>query len=286
MGKVSQEILSRARQMIKPGAKLIDVTNDIEKLIEEKGCKSAFPTNISIGERAAHFTPLFNDTAVFTEKDVVKVDLGLRKTDSLTDAAFTVDLSKSFGKLVETTEKALETGISKVRAGVRVNEIGKEVEKIAKANGFEPIKNLGGHGIEKGELHAGVFIPNFDNGDVTELREGQVVAVEVFLTDGFGHVDESSFVQIFRKSLGIVPRTNQYREISDYVEHNYSTYPFALRWLINKFGSEFRVRAMLNELARQEGIESFPGLVERKKGIVAQAEKSLIVEKDSCTIVT
>ena len=35
-----------------------------------------------------------------------------------------------------------------------------------------PIKNLGGHGIKEHDLHAELFIPNYDNGDFTVLEEG------------------------------------------------------------------------------------------------------------------
>ena len=55
-----------------------------------------------------------------------------------------------------------------VKAGRTVNEIGREIEKVAKSYEFNPIKNLGGHGIEQDELHASIFIPNYDNGDATE----------------------------------------------------------------------------------------------------------------------
>jgi methionyl aminopeptidase len=286
LGKESFEVLTKAKELVKPGAKFIDVAKGVEDLVESKGLRFAFPINISINAQAAHYTPAFEDKSVFETNDVVKIDLGLRNEGDLTDCALTVDLSSNFSKLVEATEEALGNAMSVVKAGRKLSEIGREVESVAKKYGFLPIKNLGGHGMSEGELHSGFFIPNFDNGDTEELKEGDYIAVEVFLTNGFGSVEEGTFVEIFRKLGDATTRSNDLREVSDYINTEYGTYSFALRWLIEKFKSEFKVRAALNELARQEALETFPVLVEKRNGMVAQAEKSLMVEKDSCTIIT
>jgi len=164
VGRVSFEALSYARGLVKPGAKKLEVAERIEKFMVEKGFGLAFPVNLSSNEEAAHSTPESGSNEVFGEKDVVKVDLGARKNDALGDCAITVDLSSEYGKLVEASEEALEAAISMVRGGLAVREIGRTVGEIAAKHGFNPIRNLGGHGIEKGDLHARIFIPNYDNG--------------------------------------------------------------------------------------------------------------------------
>lgn len=286
LGKDTFEILQQARAMVKPGVKMLDVAKKVEELVQRKNLQFAFPINLSINENAAHYTPMFDDSSVFGEKDVVKVDVGLRSGDVLTDSAVTVDLSGKHTKLMEATQEALEAAISTVKAGRKVGDIGKEVEKVAKKHGVNPIRNLGGHGIAEGELHEKYFIPNFDNGDETELEEGDMIAVEVFFTDGEGYVINGDFTQIMRKFPFGTPRAADLRQISNYIDENYSTYPFAMRWLVEKFGSEFKVKATLNELARQDALETFPVLVERKSGTVVQFERSVVVEKEGCVIIT
>lgn len=286
VGKVSYEAMMYARGLVKPGAKLVDVADATEAFINGKGFEMAFPTNLSVGHEAAHYTPSFNDTKVFGANDIVKVDVGARKGDMLGDCAITVDLSDQYGKLVEASEKALEAAIGMVKAGRKLNEIGAEVEKIASASGFNPIKNLGGHGIVAGELHANIFIPNYDNGDETELEEGEVIAIETFITTGKGSVKDGENVQIFQKVADATPRLNISRDVLSYISKNYSTYPFATRWLISKYNSEFMVKTALNELYSISALESFPVLVEESEGIVAQTEKTMIVDKDSCRILT
>jgi len=217
----------------------------------------------------------------------VKIDLGARKGDALGDCAVTVDLSDRHSGIVDAAEEALEAALSRVRAGAALNSIGREVGELAKRRGFSPVKNVGGHGIEQGDLHAAVFIPNFDNGDTTELEEGQVVAVEVFLTYGAGYVTDGDVLQIFRKSGDAAgARNTDTRTVSSFIDSNYGSYPFALRWLSKEFESEFKIRRALNELASLDALEPFPMLVEKTRGIVAQAEKEVIVEKDSCSVVT
>lgn len=288
VGKVSHEALQHSKNIVKEGRKILDIAEDLEKFIKGKGFEMAFPINISINEKAAHYTPVKDDPYILSGSETIKIDLGARKGEYLGDCAITIDLSQKYSKLVEASEEALNSAISMVKSGREVREIGKEIEKIAEAKGFKPIKNLGGHGIDKTDLHASVFIPNYDNGDATKLEEGQVIAIEPFITDGFGMVTDGETIDIFQKTKRAALRSPESREISDFIDKNYVTYPFAMRWLQSAFPNftEFKIKRALNELAAQEAIETFPVLVEKKNGTVSQSEKELIVEKDSCEIVT
>lgn len=287
-GKASYAALQHARPLVKEGAKLLDVAESVESLIMNKGLNFSFPINISINEKAAHYTPTKDDASVFKAGDLVKVDIGARKGDSLGDCAITVDVSGTHAKLVEASEAALNDAISAVKAGVEVCKIGAIIEKAVIARGAVPIRNLGGHGITHAELHADIFIPNFDNGDTTKLEEGQVISIEPFVTDGAGYVQDSDEVQIFQKISDAAPRSREARQVQEVINKKYLTYPFAIRWLETELGSmsSFGIRRGLQELLTLGALESFPVLVERKSGFVAQTEKELIVEKEGCTILT
>ena len=76
------------------------------------------------------------------------------------------------------------------------------------------------------------------------------------------------------------------RRLIQTIDEKYLTFPFALRWLTSVIDSEFKIRKALNELGSLGMLESFPTLVERSGGMVSQSEVEMIVEKDSCTIVT
>ncbi len=288
VGKMSYEALQHGKGLIKPGATMLGIADAIENYIREKGFDLAFPVNISVNENAAHYTPSFDDKSVIPDNGVVKLDVGARKGHYLGDCALTVDLSNNYGKLVEASQEALESAISMIKAGRQVNQVGKEIERIAASHGFAPIRNLGGHGIEQHELHAGVFVPNYDNGDTAELEEGQVIAIEPFMTDGGGYVREGEVVEIFQKTGSASVRSSETRSAASYIDEKYLTYPFAARWLMKgmKETSEFAVRKALTELSYVGVLDLFPVLVEKKRGMVSQSEKEMIVEKDSCTVVT
>ena len=287
VGRVSAEALDYSRKVVKEGARFLEIAEGIEEFIRSRGMELAFPVNISVDSNAAHYTPEPDDKAALSGSETVKIDLGARKGEYLGDCAITIDLSGENAKLVEAADQALENAISIVKAGRAVNEIGREIANTASSKGFNTIRNLGGHGISRLDLHADIFIPNFDNGDTTVLEEDQVIAIEPFLTDGEGFVIEGEHLQIFQKTKEATTRSNDLRPISDFISNNYMTYPFALRWLKKgPVNDEFRIRRALNELARQDAIEGFPVLVERKKGMVAQSEKEMIVQKEGCEIVT
>ncbi|MEM3781715.1 MAG: type II methionyl aminopeptidase [Candidatus Micrarchaeaceae archaeon] len=284
-GSLSYKALAYAKTLIKPGAKMLDVANAVESYVFENGQSPAFPINLSVNEAAAHYTPGASDTAVFTEHDLVKVDFGSKKGAGAGDCALTIDLSGEYSKLVEASEKALQEAISLVRDGRQVNEIGKAIEAVAKTYGFSPIRNLGGHGITEADLHADIFIPNYDNGDDTALKEGQVIAIEPFITTGEGYVVEGTVTEILAKNSDANPRSQQARQVQSFISNHYGTYPFAIRWLSKEFG-EFEARRAIAELSALGTIETYPVLVERSKGMVAQSEASLIVTEDSCEIIT
>ncbi len=51
--------------------------------------------------------------------------------------------------------------------------------------------NLNGHEMKQYNLHAGLSIPNYDDGTTTKVREGMIIAVEPFATNGAGQVDNA-----------------------------------------------------------------------------------------------
>ncbi len=286
VGAMSYKALTMARDMVKPGVKLVDVANKVEGFLKEQGYGAAFPLNLSIDTQAAHYTPTLDDGLVFGEKDVVKVDFGAEKNGVLGDCALTVDLSHNNQKLVEATIEALQNAISVVKAGVEVHKIGAEVEKAIKAKGFLPIVNLGGHTVKTHELHSSIFVPNFDNGDDTKLEEGMTVAIEPFATDGAGEIKDSDICEIYSFDIETGVRLKESRSIMEEIKKKYPHEPFAARWLSNVVPSGFGLYAGIAELSRTGALTRYPTLVEVGKGLVSQAELEVLVEKDGCKILT
>lgn len=53
VGRASVEAMLMAKELVKPGVKLLDVANAAENFLREKGFGLAFPINISRNEQAA-----------------------------------------------------------------------------------------------------------------------------------------------------------------------------------------------------------------------------------------
>jgi methionyl aminopeptidase len=74
------------------------------------------------------------------------------------------------------------------RAGFRVSEIGRVVEREVRRSGFSVIRDLGGHGIGR-TIHEEPRIPNYLDPQANQiLTEGLVITVEPIIAAGSGRV--------------------------------------------------------------------------------------------------
>jgi methionyl aminopeptidase len=273
-GNIAAEALEYGKSLIKPGASLLEVSELIEKKIEELGGKPAFPAQISMDSIAAHYCAEPDDKTIF-DKQVCSLDIGVHLDGFIGDTACTVDLSGSFTDLVKASEEALKEAIKVVQIGTPVNEIGKVIQETTSSFGFSPIKNLTGHGLSKFNIHDKPTIPNFDTGDKTELEKGMVIAIEPFATNGAGMVYEREQGNIFSLIQKKPVRSQFAREVLKEIE-KYSELPFTTRWLAKKIPLA-KVNFAIRELLRAGIIKSYPPLPEKNKGIVTQAEHSMII---------
>jgi methionyl aminopeptidase len=277
-GKILARVRKETAKKVQIGASLLDVANFGENMIRKEGGEPAFPINISCNEEAAHATPKKEDTAVFGE-DMVKLDIGVHIDGYIADTAITVDLSGHPG-LVDAAEAALEAAIQAVHAGINTSELGVIINDTITGFGYKPIANLTGHGLAQYMQHVPPTIPNIpvDSGVVLEV--GQVVAIEPFATDGRGYVSEGAGTEIYNKVGNKPIRAPAARAILKEIEP-FKTLPFAKRW-VNSKHLDF---AML-QLEKNGNISSYPVLKEETGKLVSQAEHTLIIEEDGCTVIT
>lgn len=284
--QIAGEVLKDAKKMVKPGVKLFDLAESIEKMIVDKGAKLGFPANLSLNETAAHYTPKYLDEITLSENDVLKVDVGSHVDGYLGDTAITVDLSGNNSKLVEASESALNNAISIIKPGVKTNQIGEIIENEIKKFGFKPVGNLSGHSIERYKLHAGKDMPNVKTTHGYELKEGDIFAIEPFATNGTGRVTEVSYCEIFKLTEPRPVRLQESRKLITYIQNNFSTLPFAERWLAKNFNSRLLLQAALKELLTSGVLKAYPPLIEVGRGLVSQAEHTILVEHDSAKVLT
>ncbi|WP_457750776.1 type II methionyl aminopeptidase [Thermococcus sp.] len=285
-GEIAQKVKAEVVDLIKPGAKLYDIAEFVERRIVELGGKPAFPCNLSLNSNAAHYTPYKGDETVLKEGDYLKLDLGVHVDGYIADTALTFRIGMEEDELMETAREALENAIATVRAGVKIREIGKAIEDTIRGKGFNPIVNLSGHKIERFKLHAGVSIPNvYRQADTYELKEGDVIAIEPFATTGAGQVIEVPPALIFMYIRDRPIRSAQARRLLIHIKREYNGLPFAYRWL-QGFMPEGQLKLALSQLDRAGAIYSYPILREVRGGMVTQFEHTVIVEKEGAYITT
>jgi methionyl aminopeptidase len=274
-GKIAAEAREYGASLIKEGSSLLDVTEAVEKKIIELGGEFAFPPQISLNETAAHYCAEPEDKVVFKKGDLVKLDVGVMIDGYIGDTAVTVNLG-NHDKLVEASREALNNAIKKIRPGVTISEIGKAIHETIVSYGYSPVKNLSGHGLSQYVFHDRPSIPNFDTGDKTKLEKGSVIAIEPFASNGSGVIYESGAGNIFSQVNKKPVRNIMTREILREIEQ-YRAMPFTTRWLTRKFHPG-KVNFALRELLQLEIIRAYPPLPDMGKGLISQAEHTIIVD--------
>lgn len=274
-GKIAGEALRYGKELIKPNVLVKDVLDKIEEFIYSKNAIPAFPAQASINEIAAHFCPSLNDETKFSEKDVVKLDVGACYNGAIGDTALTIDLTKKNDKLLEASRNALENAIKLIKPNTLIREIGSEIHKTIKSYNYLPIKNLSGHSLDLYNVHQDPIIPNYDTKTHLKLKDEQIIAIEPFATTGFGLIEEKGIANVFMQNSDRNVRHPFARDVLKKIR-TFHNLPFARRWLEKEFGIN-KTKIALEILLREKIIIDFPPLVEKNRGLVSQFEHTIVV---------
>ena len=286
-GKINKKAKELVAKLAKPGAKVLDIAEKVEKLIIDEKAKPAFPLNIGINSIAAHYTPDLDCKIKLGDDDIVKFDVGVQVNGYIADSAITISTNPKndlHHKLIEAAQKSLENAIELVKPGAKIEKIGETIESTMKKHGVKPIENLTGHGVAQYTQHTSPTIWNVKRAGGT-LEEGMQIAIEPFSTNGAGEVHDDKEVQIF-EFIGQIPvRMAEARKILHLAEHEFERTPFAKRWLEKEIG-KLKLGMALIELDKFRALFKYPVLKEKGNGLVAQFEHTMIVQKDGPLVTT
>ncbi|MDD1706084.1 MAG: type II methionyl aminopeptidase [Methanoregulaceae archaeon] len=278
-GKIASKVLKKGASLIRAGSRVLDVVECIEQMAGENSAGLAFPLNLSFNEDAAHDTASPDEQRIFSEGDVVKLDLGIHLEGYIADTALTVDLG-DHGLLLEASIAALEKAIEIVRPGVTSGALGAAIQGEIEARGFRPITNLTGHGLARYSIHTPPNIPNISFPGGAKLEEGMVFAIEPFASTGSGRVSEKSRVEIFQQTAVKPVRLHSARKVLDSVRDRRGM-PFARRWI-----EDGKQDIALASLINQGIVRSYPVLSDIPGSLVSQHEHTIIVTSDGCIVTT
>lgn len=190
--RLAAEVLLMIEPYVKPGVttdRLNEICHDyilahdaIPSPLNYKG----FPKSIcaSINEEICHGIP---SDRKLRNGDIVNLDITVYKN------GFHGDTNKTFfvgeprartRKLAEVTQEALQRGISAVKPGGRLGDIGASIQEYVEKHGFSIVREFCGHGIgrnfheEPQVLHFGRF------GQGIELKPNMTFTIEPMINEG------------------------------------------------------------------------------------------------------
>ncbi len=193
-GAIVRQVLEAMKRQVRPGITTGELDAIGAAVIQENGARSApatvynFPgaNCISLNEEAVHGVP---GARALQTGDLLKLDVTVEKDGFMADAAETVAVGKvspEAERLMACARRAFEKAMLVARAGFRVSEIGRAVEREVRRDGFSVIRELGGHGIGR-TIHEQPRIPNYPDPEARQiLTEGLVIAVEPIIAAGSG----------------------------------------------------------------------------------------------------
>ncbi len=195
-GRVAADALAAMRRAIRPGITTRELDAIAARVFRRAGARSGpqldygFPgvTCISVGDEAVHGIP---GPRRLIDGDLVKLDVTAELDGFYADACVSVPVgrvSRRSGRLVTAAVGALNEAIDAARAGVRLNQLGRVVERAVTSRGFSVCPDLMGHGIGR-RIHEPPHVPNHYVAGLSErLTAGLVITIEPIISAGMGAV--------------------------------------------------------------------------------------------------
>lgn len=191
-GRVAAEVLIDVGKAVSPG-----ITTDELDRIGHEACieRGAYPSPLnyrgflksictSVNEIVCHGIP---DSRKLAEGDIVNVDVTafIGGVHGDTNATFLVgEVDEASAALVRATREAMHAGISAVRPGAKVNDIGRAIEASVKPHGYGVVREFIGHGIGD-QFHTSLQIPHYyDARHRLVLEPGMTFTIEPMITIG------------------------------------------------------------------------------------------------------
>jgi methionyl aminopeptidase len=191
-GRLAAEVLLEVGAAVAPGI----TTDELDRICHEATiARDSYPSPLnyrgypkslctSVNEVICHGIP---DSRKLQNGDVVNLDVTVFHdgVHGDTNATFLVgEVDQASIALVLATRDALHAGISVVKPGVRVNEIGRAIEASVAGMGYGVIREFIGHGIGD-QFHTSLQIPHYyDPRHRVVLEEGMTFTIEPMITIG------------------------------------------------------------------------------------------------------
>jgi len=191
-GAVAAATLERVGRALRPTMTARDIDRIVREDTAARGARPAqlgyhgFPATVcvSIDDVACHGIP---GDQVLEAGSVVSVDVTSELDGWHGDTCRTFaigELAPDAAHLMAVARQCMEAGIAEVRHGARLGDVGHAIESLAKREGCDVVRAVGGHGIGR-QMHQRPHVDHFgERGRGLRLREGMALTVEPILVLG------------------------------------------------------------------------------------------------------
>jgi methionyl aminopeptidase len=193
-GRLAAETLAMIEKHIRPGISTLELNDICHDFTVSRGAVCAplnyrgYPKSIctSVNDVVCHGIP--NSKQVLKDGDIINVDVTPILDGYHGDASKTffvgTNVSAAARKLVKVTEECLEIGISQIRVGARIGDIGYAIQEHAEKHGYSVVRDFVGHGIGK-VFHEDPQVPHYgEAGKGVRIEPGMTFTVEPMINAG------------------------------------------------------------------------------------------------------
>lgn len=197
-GALVRSVFERMKTACVPGVSTAELDSIAGVMLEADGAVSAprffydFPghTCISVNEHAAHGIPSQRRVVA---GDMVNIDVSAQLDGYVADMgeSFVVaDGDAARHDICAAVADAVRQAITQVKPGRSLNVLGKAVQEVADARGYNIVRNLGSHGVGRSIHEEPSYVPVDNPQETRRLHEGMVFTIEPFFTTGQPWVEE------------------------------------------------------------------------------------------------
>ena len=159
-GRLAAEVLEMIAEHVKPGISTGELDRICDNYITQhqhavSACLGyhGYPKSvcISINEVVCHGIP--SDDRLLKDGDIVNIDVTVIKDDFHGDTSkmFIVGTPTILGeRLCRVTQESLYLALKMVKPGIRLRNLGREIQKFVEAQDFSVVREYCGHGIGRG----------------------------------------------------------------------------------------------------------------------------------------
>ena len=196
-GRLAAEVLEMIAPLVEPGistGELDRICHDhivnVQKAIPAPLNYKGFPKSIctSVNDVICHGIP--SETKILRQGDIINIDVTVIKNGWHSDTSIMLPVgavAPHAKRLMRVTQECLYKGLSLVRPGARLGDIGQVIQQYAEASYYSVVREYCGHGIgqvfheEPQVLHYGRA------GTGLELQKGMTFTIEPMINAGKRH---------------------------------------------------------------------------------------------------